>query len=228
MAGWGSPWGGGNPWGVLSGPTYAAFCELAEDRALVQMDDTPGNRRFLDMLCVLGHGPGHFVDVAEDVAEGFNLESAVGQQLDKIGSAVRLPRSGFGDDFYRVILKIQATILRGQTAGNWTGTVNDLLGIVRTFIGPTLNPIVYVSLPPYSFKLTIPKALTPEEFKVLFRFIRQALYAGVLGQVQIIPEGDNLYQSSGGGVVQGGVYGNAGGAQNPGIVPAIYSYIITT
>jgi len=226
MAVWGSIWG--SPWGVLAGPTPEAFCQLAESRALGQMGEDPGERNLRDVLCALGFDAGHFVDVAQAVAEGLTIATAVGRQLDRIGSAVSLPRSGLGDDFYRLLLTIQAGILKGQVTGDWTGTINDLLRLIRLFIGPTISPIVYEPAVPYGFKLTIPKSLTAGEIKVLFRFIRISLYAGVLGSVQFVPEGANLYQSNGGGVLLGAVYANAGGLQNPGITPGLYSYTITT
>lgn len=228
MAKWGHPWGLCNPWGVLSGPCVDLLCELSEQRILVQMDDQTGNRKFRDLMCIFVDPFGEYADVANDVGLGFNLETAVGQQLDFIGAVIDLQRSGFDDDFYRTILRIQAEILRGQTDGDWTGSVNAILTMVRTFIGPAvITPIEYVLVPPYSFQLIIPAVLTPTEIKVLFRLICRAIYAAVLGFLEFVFPGDNLWDSDPGGVVaQGGIWCSAHGPTVG--TCAVWSYVIVT
>lgn len=213
MAGWGSGafWGACSPWGL--GDCESDICEFVQTRILSQMDATVGNRNFRDFMCIVTEPFGKFIDVANDVAGGFNLNTAIGVQLDAIGAVIDLPRSGFTDDeFYRKLIKIQATILMGQTNGDWTGSVNQILSMVRTFITDAVaSPIVYTLVPPYSFTLSIPATLTGPEFSVLFRLLCKAIYAGVLGFVEIVPVGDNLWGSAHGASVDQGFWCSAHG-----------------
>ena len=134
--------------------------------------------------------------VSEDVQEAFNLDTAIGEQLDFIGAVIDLPRSGFDDTRYRTFLQIQTDILLGQTDGDWTGTINNILTMSRKFIGTgVIPPIVYTSALPYAFLLTVPGGLSVLETQILFRFICKAIYAGVLGQTIFVPAGDNVFDS---------------------------------
>lgn len=217
MAGWGasSSWGVCALWGLAGCDVESEICEFVQTRILYQMSEAPGARNFRDFMCIHAEPFGEFIDVAQQVGEAFNLDTAVGVQLDVIGRVIDLPRSGFTDDeFYRKLLKIQATILQGQTEGDWTGSVNQILSMVRTFIGEsTPGTVTYTLVPPYSFELGIPVTLTAAEFGVLFRLICKAIYAGVLGFLVLTPAGDNLWDSQPGGVVaSGGVWCSHHGA----------------
>lgn len=212
MAAWGaaSSWGTCSPWGL--GGCESDICDTVATRILSQMDESTGNRDFRDFMCIHSEPFGKFVDIANDVAIAFDLDTAVGVQLDTIGRVIDLPRSGFTDDeFYRKLLKIQASILQGQTDGDWTGSVNQILEMVRTFIGAG-GSIVYTVLPPYSFTLSIPAVLTGPEFSVLFRLLCKAIYAGVLGFVELVEPGPNLWDSSHGAVTDSGIWGSSHGA----------------
>lgn len=220
MATWGTTWGLALSWGDPS--SVEAACELAQDRLLAQHPDEikqvgDGSvmaRPLRDWICKFAEQSGAFRHVLEQVRDGFQIETAIGVQLDAIGSLIGLPRSGFGDVRYRVMLGIQAELLLAHTAegGNWTGTTNNILTIVRRFIGETPGaPIVLTQTPPYAFTLQIPAVFTVEEFRVLRRFICLALYAGVLG-VTTFPTDDSVYGSEHGAVVDAGIYGSAHGA----------------
>jgi hypothetical protein len=215
MAGWGGGafWGACSPWGL--GDCESEICDFVQTRILAQMDPSVGNRDFRDFMCIVAEPFGKYVDVAKDVAGAFDLNTAVGVQLDMIGSVIDLPRSGITDDeFYRALLKMQATILMGQTDGNWTGSVNQILTMVRTFIdfvSPTAMPIVYTLVPPYAFTLGIPIVMTGAEFSILFRLICKAIYAGVLGYIEIVPTGDNLWDSSHGVAANSAIWCSAHG-----------------
>lgn len=228
MAGWGNAafWGACSPWGL--GDCESEICEFVQTRILSQMDATVGNRNFRDFMCIVTEPFGKFIDVAKDVAGGFNLDTAIGVQLDAIGSVIDLPRSGFTDDeFYRKLLKIQATILMGQTDGDWTGSVNQILTMVRTFITDAVaSPIVYTLVPPYSFTLSIPATLTGPEFNVLFRLICKAMYAGVLGFVELVEPGPNLWGSSHGAVANSAVWCSSHGPTTT--TCGLWSGLVTT
>jgi len=94
MAIWGTLWGGAFRWGGAAvGPVYA--CQLTEDRVLIQHPDAPGERQFRDWICKYNEHAGEYIDVCAEVKEAFDVDTAVGEQLDMIGSWVGLPRSGF-------------------------------------------------------------------------------------------------------------------------------------
>jgi hypothetical protein len=189
MAKWGSPWGFGFPWGM--GPTGADWaCDLARSRVLVQHPDdglnTASQMDFHDYVCVMAQQAGEFLDTANQVKTAFKLDTAVGVQLDVIGAIVGLPRSGYPDDTYRNWLGIQIDLLVSAAPGNpnWTGTHNNILRIVRRFIGDSVvDPVVLHNLPPYSYKLTVPGGLNLVETKTLTKFLCRATWAGVLGQI---------------------------------------------
>lgn len=213
MATWGELWSNSDFWGLPGSDFETLLCELADQRVLVQMDDETTNRKFRDLMCIFAEPFGQVADVAIDVQNAFDITTAVGQQLDFIGRVIGLQRSGFDDTFYRTILQIQSTILQGQTEGNWTGSVNQILSMVRTFIGSGVpQPVEYTLIAPYSFELLIPGALTATQIKVLFRLICRAVYAGVLGFVTFVAVGPNLWQSHHGAVTNGAIWCSAHGA----------------
>ncbi len=215
-----APWGLGSLWGVDSGTGPVEFCKLADDRVLVQMDDTGGNRKFRDLICVFAEGFGHFSDVAFDVQDGFDLSTAVGVQLDAIGAVIGLPRQGFSDDRYRVFLQIQTDLVlsAAREDGNWTGTSNNILRICRTFIGPAAGTINLINIPPYNFRLSIP-GITLAELDILKNFLCVALYAGVLGRVIFVVAPDSLWDSDTvGPIPDGGIWASSSVAVSPSAV----------
>lgn len=217
MSYWGITWGLGNLWGIpADGPTE--FCQLAQDRVLAQMDDTPASRNFRDFMCIIGEKFGEFRGVMADIAAAFDINTAVGTQLDAIGSVVGLPRNGFPDIRYRTFLKIQVDLLlsAARDDANWTGTHNNILDICRTFIGPGVpDPIILTNNPPYNFTLSVP-GLVLSELELLIAFICKALYAGVLGQVIIVLASDSLWDSfSVGPIPDGGIWCSASVAVVP-------------
>lgn len=196
MSLWGLPpgWGTCQLWGV--GVCQDEICEQGDERVLIQMDDTIGNRNFRELICIFLEGLGHYVDVSKTVSAAFDVDTAVGEQLDFIGAVVGLPRQGFDDTRYRVFLNIQIDLLlsANREEANWTGTGNNVLKIIRTFIGVTVDPIVLANYAPYSFLITIP-GITVSELDILVNFLCVALYAGVLGQVIFILGPDSLWNS---------------------------------
>ncbi len=205
-------WGKAALWGVGTGDGPTEFCDLADDRVLVQVDDEPTNRDFRELVCIVVEGLGHYKDVAEDVAAAFDVDTAVGEQLDFIGTIVGIQRQGFPDARYRDFINIQIDLILStvRNGANWTGTVNNILDICRTFIGTGVpDPIVYTATPPYSFKLTVP-GVTPAEMGVLVNFLCIALYAGVLGQSIFTLASDSLWDSfSVGPITDGGIWASA-------------------
>ena len=211
MASWGTPYGTCSLWGV--GVCQDDICDDADGRVLVQMDDTTGNRTFRDMQCDYASSVGHYIDVCQDVQAGFDVNTAIGAQLDIIGSIVGLPRQGYGDTDYRRFLKIQSDILLAQARedANWTGTSNNLLTICRTFIGTGVaTPVVLNNTPPYEYTLSVP-GVSIADMQVLAGFLCVATYAGVRGLVYFSQGADSSYGSVHGAATDEGIYGSVHG-----------------
>jgi hypothetical protein len=180
MAGWGTEWGEDFFWGAdLAGADWA--CELAQQRLLHWHPD--GNLR--NWMCAFAEAIGEGYDTLLAIMNGFNVDTAVGDQLDKIGSIVGLPRSGSSDTRYRTLIKIQIKLLlsAARQDANWTGTVNNVVGICREFIGETVATITLVNLPPKSFILTLPDFDDSPDLLLLLSFVTKAIYSEVLGYV---------------------------------------------
>lgn len=217
MWGTGTTWGLSAPWGLPVSPGEAEFCEIADGRVLVQMDDNPSNRKFRDFLCDLVEGLGRYRDVSLDVESGFDLDTAEGAQLDAIGEVIGLQRQGFDDTRYRTFLKIQADLLLSAVRDDaeWTGTVENVIKICRTFIGAAPGQVQIRNVPPYAFTLDVP-GVTLDEMKILASFLCRAIYAGVLGYVTFILASDSLWDSSAvGPIVDGGIWCSASVAVSP-------------
>lgn len=200
---WGTPvngWGSDAFWGIQTGVSSLSACATAQDRILSQIVDQ-GN--FYKLICALAEHHGDLWDVAADVKAGFDLDAAIGEQLNVIGNILDLGRHAFDDETYRKLLTI-----KGKLVLRSTGTGENILEICRTFIGDAEPlPVVLTNSPPYSFKLTIP-GTTAADLEVLIPFIRAALIAAVQGVIiQILP-GGALWGSTNVVVTGAGVWGS--------------------
>ncbi len=174
--GTGTPYGVDALWGIETDDNAALFCENAQERVLIQMDDTVGSRQFRDLVCIYVERLGEYVTVANEISAAFGVTTAQGEQLDMIGSLIGLPRQGFEDDaVYREFLKIQIDLIlaASRSEANWTGTHNNILSICRTFMGAigVGGTIVLNNFAPYSFSLSIPSITDPAEFNILIGFL---------------------------------------------------------
>jgi len=195
---------------------------LAEtERPLIQTVSLANGGKFRTLMGDLTTPMEEFDSVSLGIIQAFDVDTAEGDQLDKIGAILNLPRAGYTDTRYRVFLKIQIDIYTAQnadrdgTTANWTGSHNGVLRIIRAFIGPTPGEdIVITPYYPYSFEFTLPLSVLPlplEEYQLLFRFIRQAIYAAVLGYSEI--GFDALVWGSDWGVVpSASIWGSGSGA----------------
>lgn len=207
--GLGSRWGSLSFWGLGSGPGPDEFCDLAQSRVLVQMDDTPGNRNFRDLVCEFSKPLGNFRDVCREIiATAFDLDNTTGVGLDAIGEIVGLPREAEPDARYRELLRIQIELILSQDreGAEWTGTSENIIRICRLFIGPTPGqPVVLINTPPYDFTLTVP-TITLANFDRLFRFLCKALFAGVLGNIKFPLAPNSSWASVSVAVPNAGIY----------------------
>ena len=189
MAQWGTEWGLDNPWG---GAAHGAFaledCETAKCHLLMQHRGL-STENLLKLACIIGKLFGKVRDEAKDVENAFDLDDAVGDQLDKIGSTVGLPRNALTDTEYRKFLNIQILLILEST-----GTGENILSILRTFIGPSINPIVIVNSPPYGFSVSS-LDITPADWDALVPIVRKALIAAVMGIVLAGLPGSLTYDS---------------------------------
>jgi len=181
MAFWGEGWGEDFEWGLSAvGEEWA--CDLTQARLLHWHPEASNIRNW---FCAYGEHVGSDIDTLVALPHAFAVEFAVGAQLDVLGSIVGLPRSGATDTRYRTLLRIQIRLLlsAAREDANWTGTTNNLLGIVREFIGPGPAPIGLVNLPPKSFLLTIPDITDTSDLHVLISFLTKAVYSETVGYV---------------------------------------------
>jgi len=170
---------------------------VVNQRILSWVNQEAGFDNYRKIVVALAEPLGELLDVIEQIQNSFYLNTAVGDQLDKLGSIVGLARSGFTDSAYRRNLRIQIEIIAsrlrelGGVDGNWTGTINSLLKIIELFTGDPNNN--YQPVYPYSFQVQINTPLTTLEIQELFQLIRRAIYAGVLGLTIFLLPGDNLW-----------------------------------
>ncbi len=183
-------------------PHLQTFAELADDRTLVQMGPS-----FRSLVQELVQERARTYDALAGIKAAFDVEHAVGTQLDVIGSIVGLPREGFTDARYSVFLGIQIELLlaAARENGEWTGTCENILRIVRHFVGAAAPAITLRNAPPYSYAITI-EGLDLDEAWLLVRFLRTASHAGVLGLVVIPLDDDSLWDSDSVSVTSGGIW----------------------
>lgn len=192
--------------------------DAIDDRCLVQMEDLPrvitaeaGNfRKLLFLFCEL------LLRQAQNtrpIALAFDVNTAVGQQQDMIGSVIDLPRRGFTDEQYRKFQRMQILLLLSNRRedGHWTGNVDNLVKICRVFLGgtPGDGAIKLRNTPPYSYVLEV-ENLTLEDLPDLAYFLCRAQYAGVLGNVYFNLDTNSLWDSltAGDPIADTGVYGS--------------------
>lgn len=177
MAFWGSTWGGEFPWGDgPPGPFELQDCETAECRALMQFRGL-STRNMLDLLCIIGGQFGKLRDDLTDIRNAFDLDTAVGDQLEIIGNNLGLPRNGLDDTDYRRFIRIQILLILQST-----GSGPNIIAIIRTYLGATANPVVFSNSPPYHFSISA-LDMTEADWDILVPFLRAALIGGVQGVV---------------------------------------------
>ena len=71
-----------------------------------------------------------YVNTSELIRDAFDLDTADGDRLDKIGSIVQRPRNGLADADYLIAIEIQIQLILSSTA-----SADTILEIVRLFTG---------------------------------------------------------------------------------------------
>jgi len=176
-------------YGDLYGQEYGSIesgvdfvCALAKNRIF---DWHPVGGDLDDLICGLVEIYGDALEVVEELQDSFDLEDAVGAQLDIVGGWMGLPRSGQLDERYRDLLKIQQELILSADSESerWVGTGESILTITRRFLGPEADPIGLRFTKPKDYILSVPGNLLVNEVETLSFFLTQATWSEVLGHV---------------------------------------------
>lgn len=115
-------------------------------------------------------------DITADVL--FNLDTAIGVQMDQIGTIVGIARESRTDDEYRIILRTQALLVLPERR-----TQARLMEVIRSLMDDDPGDIDYEQIPPKTFKLVVSTAevATLISWVPILRRMRPASYVGLLG-----------------------------------------------
>lgn len=107
----------------------------------------------------------------------FTISTAIGVQLDQIGTIVGIAREARTDDEYRIILRTQALLVLPERR-----TQARLMEIIRSLMDTDTGPIGYRQFPPKSYQLTIGTATldTLLSWVPILRRTRPASYVAIL------------------------------------------------
>lgn len=133
----------GSSWGFEWGSAYWGELELAASDRLLMFVRSP---RFSGLVDALNDRTISLTDAAAQVAAAFDLDTAVGVPLDRIGEILQLPRFGYSDDRYRTLLQIQAQLILSSAT-----TTPVILRIVELFSGHA--PTLYADAYPMGFRV---------------------------------------------------------------------------
>lgn len=119
----------------------------------------------------------------EDVLRGitpqdlFDIDTAIGVQMEQIGTIVGIARDARTDDDYRIILRTQALLVLPERR-----TQARLMEIIRSLMDTDPGSIVYRQIPPKTYELVIASASlsTLLSWVPILRRTRPASYVGIL------------------------------------------------
>lgn len=111
-------------------------------------------------------------DATQQVYRGCNLDDAEGEQLNRLGRLLLVPRDGREDAVYRTRLRVEIAILTSA------GTPPDIIAVVRAAVTPGVE-FRYAESYPAGLVISvldpIPEFLPPE----LFQFLNRARALGI-------------------------------------------------
>jgi hypothetical protein len=114
----------------MAEPVLKNSVEVGLGRVIEQFEDKPNIVGTLDAFL---QETQKVEDLAFEVNSAFDLDTAVGGQLDVIGRLVGESRQGKSDELYRAALRNRIT------ANSANGTINNILSIVRNSLGPSVS-----------------------------------------------------------------------------------------
>lgn len=185
---------------AVSGQDFA--CTLAAARVFGWHPRTGDFRKF---MCGLVEVYGEILEVLDELSQSFDVETAVGAQLDIVGRKVGLARAGFSDARYRVLIQIQIELIIGADSASdrWSGTGESILTITRRFVGPDVGAIGLQYTKPKDFILSVPGNPVASEIDTLVFFLTKAVWSEVLGHVlfALDPDGANFDSETAGAAI---------------------------
>ena len=105
----------------VTGVALVNSCTAATDRLLNQFK---AKQKINDLICIFADRATELDQEILNIKAFRSLTTALGQQLDNLGSTMGLQREGFGDDDYRRHLEAKALAIGSE------GTINDLEAIM--------------------------------------------------------------------------------------------------
>lgn len=129
-----------------------------------------------------------------------SIDTAIGAQLDALGTIVNVPRDGLSDDAYRLRLRV------GVLANASSGTVEDILSVVTRLtdspvrVGEMPFPDLITLVAEFQVELQEPSDVT--ETVLIASFVRRIRAAGVYayvvaGNADVTPGGSEDFFSFG-------------------------------
>jgi hypothetical protein len=167
-----SGWGSGDPWGSGSD-----FTQRMVARLLMFVQHGP---RFVALVNALATRTGDLRDAASTIVAAFDIDTAVGVQLDTLGAILQRPRYGMTDDRYRDLLHVQIDLILSSTA-----SAETLLAVVERITGAPAP--TYTEHYPAQFR--IGAIVDPDDVTLLRSLLRQAKGWGIYGGLIAYPEG---------------------------------------
>jgi hypothetical protein len=171
----------------------SAISDVAFSRLLMFVRRDPV---FRDLVAVFADRAEANMWAVEAIRSAFDLETAVGDQLDKIGGILQRPRlPGYSDDRYRTILRIQVLLILASQ-----GTTATVLEVVERFTGaPALH---YAEHYPMGFP--VGAAVAPADTTLLVQLLNEARSAAYNGTLVVSePDSDLLVMDFAGDPITG-------------------------
>lgn len=108
----------------------------------------------------------------------FDVDTAIGVQLDQIGTIIGIAREARTDAEYRIILRTQSLLVLPERR-----TQARLMLIIRSLMDTDPGSIVYQQIPPKTYKLIVSSATVGAliSWIPILRRTRPATYVGILG-----------------------------------------------
>lgn len=139
--------------------------------------------RLSEFVGVFGERTSDLIDAVVLTCAAFDLDTAVGVHLDRIGAILQLPRYGYDDDRYRVLLQIQAQLVLSSTT-----TTPVILRIVELFSGHA--PLSYADAYPMGYRVGV-ELDDPTDAALLMQILGNATAAAYGAQV-IVADADSV------------------------------------
>lgn len=166
MSTWGDP-----EWGAFEWGDEPTIVENSIDRLLQFIRLGPNFRAHVSVFAARTLA---MLNVLHDIGQSFDLATGVGEQLDRLGEILQLPRYGASDARYRVLLRIQALLVLSSAA-----TASTMIKIVREFTGA--DPTEVNEYHPMTFELGA--IVDPADAALLASLVRKAKAACYTGHV---------------------------------------------